>query len=111
MFVLVSPEAGLPRAEVRDPQDLKQLHVEFRGVDDAPAGDAIEAAGLGTVQGGHAWLDISALRAAGSGGDRAGEFEAMIGYARSKGWVDAAGTRVRAHIVRTGPAAVGGGGE
>lgn len=50
----------------------------------------------------HVWLDIAAVRAAGSAQvDDPGyleRFDGMIAYARSKGWVDAAGTRVRAHV-------------
>jgi hypothetical protein len=106
MFVLVSPDSGHPeataRAEVTDVQNLNQLHVEFRAVDDSPAADALATAGLGTVEDGYAWLDISALRAvgedAGAWNDR---FEAMLRYAQRNDWVDAGGTRVRAHIVRS----------
>jgi hypothetical protein len=106
MFVLVSRDSGhadaKARAEVADVQNLNQLHVEFHGVDDSPAADAVAAAGLGTVQDGYAWLDISALRAAGKdAGDWNDRFEAMLRYAQRNDWVDAEGTRVRAHIVRT----------
>jgi hypothetical protein len=111
MFVLVSPDSGHPdakaRAEVTDVQNLNQLHVEFHAVGDSPAADALAAAGLGTVEDGYAWLGISALRAAGeeAGGKDAGawndRFEAMLRYAQRNDWVDAGGTRVRAHIVRT----------
>jgi hypothetical protein len=106
MFVLVSADSGRWLAEVKDAQNLNQLHVEFRQVEDSPAGEALAAAGLGTVQDGCAWLDISALRAAGKdagkdAGDWNDRFEAMLRYARRNDWVDADGTRVRAHIVRT----------
>jgi hypothetical protein len=88
MFVLVSPDSGRShadaRAEVKDVQNLNQLHVEFRAVDDSSAGAALAAAGLGAVEDSYAWLDIAALRSAG-GND----------------WVDAEGNRLRAHIVRS----------
>jgi hypothetical protein len=105
MFVLVSTNSGhstaKARAEVQDVQNLNQLHVEFQQVEDSPAGDALTAAGLGTVEDGYAWLDIRALRSAGGGsGDWNDRFEAMLRYARRNDWVDAEGTRVRAHIVR-----------
>jgi hypothetical protein len=52
----------------------------------------------------HVWVDIANLRAAALArvddpgyGER---FDAMIAYARSKGWVDATGAHVRAHIER-----------
>jgi hypothetical protein len=106
MVVLISPDSGHPdakaRAEVTDVQNLNQLHVEFHAVDDSPAADALAAAGLGTVENGYAWLDISALRAAGEdAGAWNDRFEAMLRYAQRNDWVDAGGTRVRAHIVRT----------
>lgn len=92
MFIRVAP--GGPTVE--DVQNLRQLHVELAGVDDATA---VEDAGLGTPEGDHVWLEIPALRAAGEDTDAwRTSFDGMIAYARGKGWVE--GTRVRAHIVR-----------
>ena len=102
MFVLVAPGSGGTRPQFMDMQNLNQLHVEFRGVEDAPAGQALEEDGIGTVEDGHAWLRISALRSAGDGsGEWNDRFDAMLRYAERNGWVDAAGSRVRAHIVRS----------
>lgn len=82
-------------ATVEDVQNLRQLHVELSGVDDATA---VADAGLGTPDGDHVWLEIPALRAAGEDTDAwRASFDDMIAYARSLGWVE--GTRVRAHIV------------
>jgi|HubBroStandDraft_3_1064219.scaffolds.fasta_scaffold26839_2 hypothetical protein len=105
MFVLVSP-AGESRARVavQDVQDLSQLHVEFRGVSDQAASKALADAGLGEADGEIAWLMVTALRMAASGGtgsDWARRFDAMLGYAQRSGWTDAKLSRVRAHIVRT----------
>jgi hypothetical protein len=102
VFVLVSGGSGEVRASVEDPGNLKQLHAEFRGVTDNAAAAALAAAGLGAVDGDHAWLDASALRAAGDGSaDWSSGFDAMLAYAASKGWASADGTRVQAHIVRS----------
>lgn len=102
MFVLVSAVAGRPLAELHDVRNLKQLHVEFRQVDDSAAATALAASGFGALEDDRAWLEIRALREAGDGSsDWQDGFEAMLGYARRSGWVDQAGTRVRAHIVRT----------
>jgi hypothetical protein len=78
-------------------EDLRRLHVEVAD------GTAAEVAGR--VDGAdHVWLDVAALRAAGQAkaGDPgwAERFDSMIDYARSKGWLDEAGTAVRAHIER-----------
>lgn len=109
MFVLVTAGGG-SQATVQDAGNLKQLHVEFRGVSDAAGSVALTAAGLGSADADHAWLDVSALRAAGEdsmraadGGDAGwvAQFDAMVAYAASNGWTDADGSRVRAHIVRT----------
>jgi hypothetical protein len=52
----------------------------------------------------HVWVDIANLRAAALGRvEDPGypeRFDAMIEYARSKGWLDDTGTHVRAHIER-----------
>ena len=61
MFVLVSGNDGDVRASVEDPGNLKQLHAEFRGVSDDAAAAALAAAGIGTVDGDHAWLDAAAI--------------------------------------------------
>ena len=102
MYVLVSDGGSGVLATVADPGNLKQLHAEFRGVGDDAAATALSAAGLGTVDGDHAWLDAGALRAAGDGsaGWTAG-FDGMLAYAASKGWTSTDGSAVRAHIVRS----------
>lgn len=102
MVVVVAADRDGVRAVVQDPQNLRQLHAEFRGVGDADADQALRRAWLGAVEGDHAWLDASALRAAGDGtADWNAQFDAMLRYAASKGWTDQESARVRAHIVRT----------
>jgi len=102
VFVLVSGSDGEARASVEDPGNLRQLHAEFRGVGDDVAAAAIAAAGLGTVDGDHAWLDAGALRAAGDGSEEwVAGFDGMLAYAAGNGWTSEDGARVRAHIVRS----------
>lgn len=50
----------------------------------------------------HVWLAIDRTRTVvtEASGDAAA-FDSMIHYAASKGWLDAAGTHVRAHVERT----------
>jgi hypothetical protein len=101
MIAVVAKEDGAPRATVADPANLRQLHAEFRGVDDPAAADALRAAGLGTVREGHAWLSTAALRAAGDGSaEWTQRFDRMIAYAVGQGWVSADGSEVQAHIER-----------
>ena len=102
MFVLVTGDRGSVRATVEDAGNLRQLHAEFRGVDDDAAAATMAAAGLGIVDGDHAWLDAGALRAAGDGSEEwVAGFDRMLAYAAGKGWTSEDGTRVRAHIVRS----------
>jgi len=102
VFVLVCGNDDGILASVEDPGNLKQLHAEFRGISDEAAAAALAAAGLGTVDGDHAWLDAGALRAANDGSEAwAAGFDGMLAYAASKGWASADGARVRAHIVRS----------
>lgn len=59
-------------------------------------------AGLGVVDGDHVFFDAEAVKRL--AGERATDdwganFDKMVEFARSKGWVDGAG-RVRAHIER-----------
>jgi hypothetical protein len=102
MIVLVTGGAGGVTATVADPQNLRQLHAEFRGVDDAAAAEALRAAGLGTVDGDHVWLDADALRAAGDGSSGwTVDFYAMLAYAKTRGWTNEDSSQVRAHVTRS----------
>ncbi|HZE65774.1 MAG TPA: hypothetical protein VE081_04030 [Sporichthyaceae bacterium] len=95
MIVVVDGASG--RVSLADADNLKALSVELR---DCDAGSA-DLGDLGRVEGEHAWLDIARLRAlsplAGDAAWNAG-FDATIDYAGSKGWTDASGTHVRAHL-------------
>lgn len=49
----------------------------------------------------HVWIDIAVARTIGAQAtddEWPGKFDGMIAYAASKGWTDAAGTHVRAHV-------------
>ncbi|CAB4930641.1 MAG: hypothetical protein F2825_10175 [Actinobacteria bacterium] len=85
--------------EVTGADDLKSLDVLAPA--EIPADQLTDRlAPLGTVEGDHAWLDVARLRAAGRPDDEqwVAGFEGMVGYAASKGWLDPAGTAVRAHL-------------
>ena len=103
MIIAVVADRGVARARVEDEENLRQLHAEFRGVDDPAAAAALHSAGLGTVRDDHAWLSTAALRAAGDGSaDWTRRFEAMLAFAAGRGWVSADGAEVQAHIERGG---------
>lgn len=87
-------------ARLTDLDRLDRLHAELHG--------SLATAMLGDLcQPGdddHIWLDVSAARTIGiaqsADGTFGTQFDAMIVYAESKGWMNAAGTHVRAHIER-----------
>jgi hypothetical protein len=102
MFVVVSSEGGSVRAAVEDAANLRQLHAELRGVDDEAAAEALRVAGLGTLDGDHAWLSTDALKAAGDGSSGwTVDFYAMLAYAKTRGWTSEDESRVRAHVTRS----------
>lgn len=80
---------------------FSDLHVEFRDVVDADAGRLLADSGAGRLDGEHAWLEVKWLRQHGSD-DRGwpDAFDAMIDYARGKGWLSPDGQQVRAHVAR-----------
>ncbi|MGO2110487.1 MAG: hypothetical protein ACTH31_02625 [Pseudoclavibacter sp.] len=87
-------------AEVADADNLKALDVATGGATPEQVDAALTASGLGRLEGEHAWLPVEVLRAA-ARGDRGDDwtagFDGMIGYARSKGWVNES-DEVRAHL-------------
>lgn len=87
-------------AAVEELDNLRALEVRTAGAAPDAVAAALAAAGLGTVEGDHAWLSIPALRERGAdlGDAWADGFDGMIAYAASNGWVGDDGTTVRAHL-------------
>jgi len=101
MYLLVSLEPDAAPPLLREVSDLRSLKVLVHG-DGADLGDALSSVGY-VADDGDAFLDIAALLAlAGDSADpewRQG-FDAMVEYARHKGWVDEAGRALQAHCER-----------
>ena len=99
MRLIVDGAAAL--VTVDEAENLKALSVELRGCSPAQAAALLADRGLGRIEGGHAWLDIAALRAIArpprscTWDER---FQRAMAYAQSNGWSDPAGDFVRAHI-------------
>lgn len=95
MIIVLRADAP-PR--LADADRLDRLHAEVDGELDDPQFDEF----VSQADDGHVWVDVDWLRTAGLAqiGDAgyAAQFDAMIAYATSKGWLDESGTRVRAHI-------------
>lgn len=98
-------DTAMNSVEIAGAENLRALAVRAPvGADDAAVGSALGAAHLGSVEDGNAWIDAATLRVRaqtfeadpGWGAD----FEAMLRYARSKGWWRDRDGAVRAHIIR-----------
>lgn len=99
MIVLLSPDDPPVLVDV---DRLDRLHAESPG----PLAEMMPGPLCRFDEDGqHVWLDVAGARVAGSAATSdAGwpaEYDAMITYATSKGWTDAAGTHVRAHVERS----------
>ncbi|MFN0091178.1 MAG: hypothetical protein ACKVWR_13060 [Acidimicrobiales bacterium] len=88
---------------LEEPADCKKFHVEAVTGGAAPDMGAVTAAlGAAAAQSddAHVWITEQAVRDLAAGRvpeSWAGEFDGMLGYARSKGWVDASGA-IQAHV-------------
>lgn len=95
MIVVLDPNEP---PSVTDLDRLDRLHAEVRGSLDAVRLDDL----CEPADDEHVWLHVGRARtiavAATSDPAFGDRFDAMIGYAASKGWLNAAGTHVRAHV-------------
>jgi hypothetical protein len=103
--VVVDLGASPPAVSLADPADCGRFHVELHGQgDDAALDAALRASDIGSSAApGEAEVRVDAVRrmAVGSVGDSwEKDFDAMLSYAGSKGWLSADGTTIRAHVER-----------
>lgn len=99
MKIMVNGATGA--VTVDEAENLKALSVELRDCTPERADALLGNRELGRIEGDHAWLDISALRAAArpprscTWDER---FQRAMAYAQQNGWTDPAGDVVRAHL-------------
>jgi hypothetical protein len=101
MDVEIDLRDASPAARLVHADDLKRFAVVLIG-DAAPPADRLGPAGVARCDE-YAWVSISELvRLAGDAAtpEWRASFEAMIEYARSKGWVDDELGAVRGHVER-----------
>jgi hypothetical protein len=95
-------------AAVRGADDCGRFHVES-ALGPADLDRALRAASAGHGDGdGAAWVSVGWVRSTADaapwtavGTDWPTRFDAMLDYARGKGWLDESGTHLRAHVVKT----------
>ncbi|MFC9786324.1 hypothetical protein [Rhodococcus sp. NPDC127528] len=96
MIVVITENASI---RLDDGDNFTELAVDALGLSVEDVVGVAVSEGAGVVDGDHLWIDIDFLRQRGRGTeDWNGGFASMIDYAAGKGWTDAEGSRVRAHI-------------
>ena len=106
MIITVDLAADPPVVDLADPEDCKRFHLEATGGDRARLGPALEGQGVGRMAGDDAMIEIDSVRRLAAGRVPDGweaDFDAMLGYARSKGWLDETGRSIQAHIEWVSP--------
>src|SRR5205085_4864029 len=103
MFVQVDLGPTPPVVTLEEPDDTKRFRVSVIGGRDAGLvfGALVDAA-AGRLEGDDAFITIDAVRRMAAGRvqpDWDDELGAMLGYARSKGWIDETGNAIRAYVV------------
>jgi hypothetical protein len=99
--VILHADLDASTVTLKDPLDFFGFHVEVAGgdVDDGRLAGVL--APHGRLDGEHAWIDRSAVIAlAGAEADDAWHagFDAMLAYARDKGFLSEDGEAIRAHL-------------
>jgi hypothetical protein len=91
-----------PAVGLDEPDDCRRFHVAaVGGADGGRLGQALADGETGWLDGDDVWVQVAAVRRLAAG--RVGptwesDFAAMVAFARDKGWLDASGTAIRAHV-------------
>ena len=102
MYLKVDLGAVPPVVTLEEPEDTKRFHVAVTGGSDAAMvfGALVDAA-AGRLEGDDAFVTVDSVRRLAAGRvdpDWDAELDAMIDFAKSKGWFDEAGHAIRAHV-------------
>jgi len=95
-----------PAIGLDQPDDCKRFHVVARvaangGADPDRLTRVLADHAVGRLDGDDAWVQVEAVRGLAAGRVGAGwenDFAAMLAFARDKGWLDASGKAIRAHV-------------
>ena len=95
MFIAIADTITL-----EDSGNFREFHVAIDG-DVAAAVAAFAGRASASQRDNHLWIDIAFVRELAAGAADAqwqAQFDGMLAYADSKGWIDEAANRVEAHI-------------
>ena len=102
MYVRVDITPQPPVVTLEEPDDCTRFHLAVAGGPDlARVFGALVDAAAGRLEADHALVTIDAVRRMARGrvgDDWDSRFDGMLGYARSKGWIDETGNAIQAHI-------------
>jgi hypothetical protein len=102
MFIQVDLGPMPPVVSLEEPDDTKEFHVRVVGGSDIRLlFAALVDAAAGRLEDGDAWITVDAVRRMARGRVGPGwddDFAAMLGFARSKGWIDEHGNAIQAHV-------------
>jgi hypothetical protein len=103
VYILIDLSKPGGPVSLEEPENCKQFHVSVVGGHEPDSvSTALEASDVGRYDGvGEAFISIAAVRrlAEGRVSDTwQRDFEAMLAFAATKGWLDADGSSIQAHI-------------
>jgi hypothetical protein len=102
VYVQIDITPDRPAVTLEEPDDCTRFHLAVVGGRDVGRvfGALVDAA-AGRLEGDHALITIDSVRRMAAGrvaDDWAGRFDAMLDYARTKGWVDETNNAIQAHV-------------
>jgi hypothetical protein len=111
VYVQVDLTSDPPLVTLEEPDDCTRFHlVVYGGRDAARVYGALVDAAAGRLENDDALITIDSVRRMAAGrvaDDWDDRFDGMLGYARSKSWIDDTNNAVRAHIEYVGASAPG----
>jgi len=102
MYVQVDLGTTPPTVSLEEPDDCKRFHLTVvNGREAAMVFGALVDAAAGRLEDGQAWVTVDAVRRMAAGRVGPGwdaDFEAMLGFAATKGWLDPNRASIQAHV-------------
>ncbi len=106
MYVQVDLTQHPPKVTLEEPDDCTRFHLTvYGGTDVASVYGALIDAAAGRLEGDQALITIDSVRRMARGrvaDDWDDRFEGMLGFARSKSWIDDVNNAIQAHIEYVG---------
>jgi hypothetical protein len=104
VYVLFDFAQDQPSVTLAEPSDFKRFHVSVKGSHTkSELNKVLTERALGWVEGDDAFVGVEAVRALASGeaidSTWESDFQVMLDFAETKGWLSPDGSAIRAHVV------------